>query len=261
MRVSAEVQELRSGVGARAALVLAEAEMWSPVLENALQGVGLAVISTSELHQLFEVSRSEPASLLVLAKRNSRLAVQACRAMWGLQNTPIFAVVSFESDLVPVLDAGADDAVVALVDPALFAARARALIQRVQRSSRSGGVIGIRDLEIDLDTYQVTLAGRVVPLTPTEFRILAVLAESVGRVIDARGILSAVHQHDYTERDAQNLVKVHVANLRRKLNDSHIQNPYILCVRGFGYMLERRSQPRGDDPLADLIETDDAPLP
>ncbi|MEK7247436.1 MAG: helix-turn-helix domain-containing protein [Chloroflexota bacterium] len=47
---------------------------------------------------------------------------------------------------------------------------------------------------------------------------------------------------------------MHIANLRRKLNDSRSNNPYILCVRGFGYMLERRGRIRQDDPLAALVE-------
>ena len=52
-------------------------------------------------------------------------------------------------------------------------------------------------------------------------------------------------------------MKVHIANLRRKLEDGRDGNPYILCVRGFGYLLERRSQQRQDDPLTALL---DAPL-
>lgn len=260
MRASTEVQEPRGGVAVRTAYVLADRELWSPALEAALQGLGLGVTSAAELHQLFDACSSEPASLLVLAKRNPRFAVRACRAMRGLQNVPIFVVIPGEGDLIPVLDAGADDAVVARVDPAILAARVRALLRRVQHSARSGGLITVRELEVDLDTCQVTLDGRVAPLTPTEFRILAVLAERAGRVVDARSLLSAVHQHDYTERDAQNLVKVHIANLRRKLNDSRSEDPYILCVRGFGYMLERRSRRREGDPLADLIDTG-SPLP
>ncbi|MGH8629788.1 MAG: winged helix-turn-helix domain-containing protein, partial [Burkholderiales bacterium] len=145
---------------------------------------------------------------------------------------------------------------VSRVDPAVFAARVRALLRRARPASRHGGEIVIRDLLLDLEKYEVTLNGEQVPLTPTEFRLLAVLAQQAGRVVDPRALLSAVHHHDYGERDAQNLVKVHIANLRRKLNDSHDNNRYILCVRGFGYMLERRSLVREGDPLVQLIETE-----
>ncbi len=256
MTVTAELKKSRSGVVARTAHVLADPEVWSQALSGALESLGLDVVTCSELHELFEVSREEPASLLVLAQRNAPFAVRACRVIRGLQDVPLMAIIPREGDLITVLDAGADDAVVSRVDPAVFAARMRALLRRAQPASRTGGVLEIRELQLDLEKYEVTLNDRPVPLTPTEFRLLAVLAQQAGRVVDPRALLSAVHQHDYSERDAQNLVKVHIANLRRKLNDSRSINPYILCVRGFGYMLERRSRIREDDPLAGLIETD-----
>jgi two-component system KDP operon response regulator KdpE len=171
-----------------------------------------------------------------------------------LEDVPMIVVMQREGDLIAVLDAGADDAVVSRVDPPAFGARVRALLRRAQPAGRSGGMLIVRDMIIDLEKYQVSVAGRVIQLTPTEFRLVAVLAQQAGRVVDPRALLSAVHQHDYSERDAQNLVKVHIANLRRKMNDSRTDNPYILCVRGFGYMLERRSQMRDNDPLQPLLD-------
>ncbi|HLB27122.1 MAG TPA: helix-turn-helix domain-containing protein [Dehalococcoidia bacterium] len=47
---------------------------------------------------------------------------------------------------------------------------------------------------------------------------------------------------------------MHIANLRRKLEDGRDGTPYILCVRGFGYMLERRAERRDNDPLTALLE-------
>ena len=257
MRAPAEVQTAGPAVAARTAYVLADAELWSPALQSALSDVSLSVAAAAELHQLFEAGAQDRIALVVLAKRNARFAVKACRAIRGLQGVPIVVVMPSESDLIPVLDAGADDAVVARVDPAVFTARVRALLRRVRHETPPRGLVAIRDLEIDLDKFQASLGGRPVPLTPTEFRILAVLAQRAGRVIDARALLTAVNNNDYSERDAQSLVKVHIANLRRKLNDSGAQNPYILCVRGFGYMLERRAQRREDDPLADLIDNEE----
>src|SRR3972149_5957051 len=115
--------------------------------------------------------------------------------------------------------AGADDAITASSDGAVFAARVRALLRRAQRwqTGQSEGAITVRDLVIDLDKCEVALRGRPVPLTPTELRLLAVLAAKAGKVLDARTLLSSVHRPDYDDREAQNLVKVHIANLRRKL--------------------------------------------
>ncbi len=252
----AEVKGQTQSVSTKMAYVLVDSEVWAPALGDALQEMGLQVATCSQLHELFEAAREQQASILVLAQRNAPFAVRACRVIRGLQDVPLMVVMPREGDLIPVLDAGADDAVIARVDPAVFEARVRALLRRAQPASRNGGTMVIRDLVLDFEKYQVLLNGVPVPLTPTEFRLLAVLAQQSGRVVDPRALLSAVHQHDYSERDAQNLVKVHIANLRRKLNDSRSDNPYILCVRGFGYMLERRWRAREGDPLQPLIDSE-----
>ncbi len=256
MTLPAEIKSPAQAVGAKIAYVLVDGEVWSPALGVALQNLGLQVITCSQLHELFDATREQSASLLVLAQDNAAFAVRACRVIRGLQDVPMMVVMPRDGDLIPVLDAGADDAVVARLDAAVFEARVRALLRRAQPATRNGGTVVIRDLVLDFDKYQVLMNGVPVPLTPTEFRLLAVLAQQAGRVVDPRALLSAVHQHDYTERDAQNLVKVHIANLRRKLNDSRSDNPYILCVRGFGYMLERRWYAREGDPLQPLIDSE-----
>ena len=243
-------------VGTRIACVLVDRQVWSTPLGDALESLGFDVTQCSDLNGLFETVRSDQASLVVIAQPDPSAAVRACRVTNGMGELPLMVVMPREGDLIPALDAGADDAVVARVEPTVFLARVRALLRRTQPASQnsSNNVMRVRDLAIDYEKYQVSLEGQQVQLTPTEFRLLAVLAQQAGRVVDPRALLSAVHQHDYSERDAQNLVKVHIANLRRKLNDSRSNNPYILCVRGFGYMLERRGRIRQDDPLAVLIE-------
>lgn len=254
MKSSVEEKKPASAVATRLAYVLADPEIWSQGLTDALESLGLDVFSCSELHELFEMARERSAELLIISQRNAAFAARACRVIRGLQEIPMMVVMPREGDLILVLDAGADDAVVARVDPPVFAARVRALLRRARPASRNSGVMIVRDMTIDLEKYEVTLNSESVSLTPTEFRLLAVLAQQAGRVVDPRALLSAIHHHDYGERDAQNLVKVHIANLRRKLNDSRAENQYILCVRGFGYMLERRSNVREDDPLTDLID-------
>ena len=243
-------QETKTAVGVRTASVLADADVWPSAFQTTLQEEGFTVFTSHELHELFDRSHDGAPDLLILAKRDARFAVR------GLKDVPTIVVIPSESDFVPVMDAGADDAITASSDGAVFAARVRALLRRAQRwqTGQSGGVIAVRDLIIDLDKCEAVLRGRPVPLTPTELRILAVLAEKAGKVLDARTLLTSVHEHDYDDREAQNLVKVHIANLRRKLEDGRDGNPYILCVRGFGYMLERRAERRENDPLTELLE-------
>jgi DNA-binding response OmpR family regulator len=256
MTLSSEVTTKSVEVAGKTVCVLSEPELWSDDLSACLEDLGMAVAACGDLNKVFEMATGQPISVLVLAQRNPSMGVRACRVVRELESTPLIVVMERESELIPVLDAGADDAVVARVEPGVFAARTRALLRRASAIARSHGSIVIRDLSIDLEKYQARLDGVALPLTPTEFRLLSVLAQHAGRVVDARALLAAAHQHDYSERDAQNLVKVHIANLRRKMNDSRSPNPYILCVRGFGYMLERRYTHRDDDPLSDLLENE-----
>ncbi|HUF53898.1 MAG TPA: response regulator transcription factor [Dehalococcoidia bacterium] len=244
-------------VSTKTASVLADPAVWSSQLGDALESLGLRVEPCSELTDLFESARDGFPGLVVIAQDEPDIFVRAARATRELHDAPIMVVMPRESDLISALDGGADDAVVSRVDPAVFAARARALLRRAQPGVKNSSQLLIRDLIIDFETYTVMVRGEQTQLTPTEFRLLAVLAQQAGRVIDPRALLSAVHQHDYSERDAQNLVKVHIANLRRKIKDSRSDNPYILCVRGFGYMLERRGRIRESDPLADLYEAEE----
>jgi DNA-binding response OmpR family regulator len=256
MTLSSEVTTKSIDVAGKTVCVLSEPELWSDELSGCLEDLGMSVTACADLNRVFEMASGQPLSVLVLAQRNAAMAVRACRVIRELESTPLIVIMERENELIPVLDAGADDAVVSRVEPGVFAARVRALLRRASAVARSHGSIVIRDLSIDLEKYQARLDGVALPLTPTEFRLLSVLAQHAGRVVDARALLAAAHQHDYSERDAQNLVKVHIANLRRKMNDSRSPNPYILCVRGFGYMLERRYTHRDDDPLSDLLENE-----
>lgn len=245
----------RTTTKTRTACVLADPQTWPTLLGDALEALDFSIEGCRDLNSLFDACRDSGAGLIIIAHPDPAGAVRACRVTDDIASIPLMALIPRESDLIPVLDAGADDAVVARAEPAVFIARVRALLRRTQPAASANNTISIRDLTINLERYHVYLQGESINLTPTEFRILAVLAKQAGRVVDPRALLASVHQHEYSEKDAQNLVKVHIANLRRKLDDdSRSDNPYILCVRGFGYMLERRGRARQDDPLASLID-------
>src|SRR5205823_13613943 len=116
-------------------------------------------------------------------------------------------------------------------------------------------VLPVRDLEVDRERCEARLRGEPLPLTPTEFRILSCLTRNVGRVVSARQLLQEAQGYPCTDREAQQIVKVHVRHLRRKLPPTDGEQPYIANVRGFGYLLERRAQPRPDDLVAVLTVT------
>jgi len=246
MQVGRGLSASRGGTAA----VLADARTWTPEAGQVFHDAGLTIRSCRHINDVFEVSDQESVSLVVVAVQEALEAVRSVRSVRTLRDTPLLAIVSETADLVAALDLGADDVIPFATDHDLLAARLRALLRREARTDRRNGVISVRDLRIDLDKYKVTIDGQVVNLTATEFRLLACLALRAGRVVDSSTLLRKATGYYSDERDAQNVIKVHIANIRRKLGDES----YIFSVRGFGYVLERRQIARPNDQLQSLIE-------
>ncbi|MFI5979959.1 two-component system response regulator CseB [Streptomyces sp. NPDC051555] len=150
-------------------------------------------------------------------------------------------------DVVAGLEAGADDYVVKPVDTAVLVARIRTLLRRAtfvptRSAAEAGGapppdgpppaVLTFGDLTVDTLGMAVHRAGRPVPLTPTELRLLLEFAGSPGAVLDRRRLLRDVW--DYGWEGDTRVVDLCVLRLRKKIGAERIET-----VRGFGYKLVR----------------------
>jgi DNA-binding response OmpR family regulator len=135
-------------------------------------------------------------------------------------------------DVVLGLEAGADDYVTKPFEPAILAARLRAVLRRAARHDASP-VLRAGELEIDRDGMEVRIAGAPVALTPTEYRLLLELAENRGRVLSRERLLEDVW--GYVWSGDTRLVDMHVGRLRAKIGPDAIET-----VRGAGYKLVRR---------------------
>ena len=136
-------------------------------------------------------------------------------------------------DKVLGLDAGADDYLAKPFDFAELGARVRALLRRPE-NARSP-LLTAADIELDPAAHTVRRAGVTVPLTAREFALLHYLLDRKGEVVTRTDLLEAVWDAHYD--GLSNVVDVHVANLRRKLELPNKPAP-IETVRGVGYRVE-----------------------
>jgi len=93
----------------------------------------------------------------------------------------------------------------------------------------------LQDVEMDREHYLVTVAGRPVALTPTEFRLLSVLMENADRIISPQELVRHTQGYECDPWGARAIVRVHIRRLRRKLEPDSLSPRYIVNVRGVGY--------------------------
>jgi DNA-binding response OmpR family regulator len=97
--------------------------------------------------------------------------------------------------------------------------------------------ITVGALQMDTWRQEATLAGRTLPLTPTEFRVLLCLAEHAGTMLPYAHLVRCAQGYDADELEAGELIKPHIHHLRQKLEPDPTTPRYILNVRGKGYLL------------------------
>ncbi len=158
---------------------------------------------------------------------------------------PIIALFQ-ESDpmlLADALAAGADACLAMETDSRVIVAQVRAVLRRSGAYDSSeaevSGLLQVGDLTVDVDRCEVQRAGTFVALTASEYRIVEYMARHAGRVLKPHEILNAVStDYEYLPREAQDVLKVYVRRIRRKLEPDETEPRYLVTARGFGYRLE-----------------------
>ena len=208
----------------------------------ALRSEGFDVEEAASGNGALAAVAQEPFDVLVLDVMLGDLSgVEVCRRVRADSTVPILMLTArdAEVDLVLGLESGADDYVPKPFSMPELIARVRAILRRreLDRDSDGSGSQVFGDLELDLIRTEVVADGRRIRVTPTELRLLALLA-SQERAFSRREIMQHLWQSGYVgdERTAD----VHVANLRRKLEPDPTRPARLVTERGVGYRLQRR---------------------
>ncbi|HET6846516.1 MAG TPA: response regulator transcription factor [Anaerolineales bacterium] len=146
----------------------------------------------------------------------------------------IVSVREQEAEKIKALDAGADDYLTKPFGAAELMARIRAAMRRTAQAE-SEPVFTDGDLSIDLARRFVTVEGREILLTPTEYDILRTLIQHAGKVVTHRQMLRSVWGAAY--EDETHLLRVNVSNLRRKVEKDPAKPRHVITEPGVGYRL------------------------
>ena len=149
-------------------------------------------------------------------------------------STPVLILTARaeHSSIIALLNAGADDYLSKPFDLGELIARAKALIRRGKGVANP--LLRLSDLEVNTLEQTVRRSGKLVDLSPTEYRILEYLIHRPRVVVSKRELLE--HLYDYNWEHHSNVIEAHISNLRRKL-EAATQQPSIETLRGRGYRL------------------------
>jgi len=180
------------------------------------------------------VAASRPVVVILDLGLPDRNGIELCREIREWSDVPIVVLSAHHSDTekVALLDAGADDYVTKPFSTAELLARVRAVLRRATRDT--GTVLAFGDFVMDLGARTLAVHGREVHLTPIEWELLRALATNAGRTLTHRHLFNAVWS-PRSEGDAQQYLRVHIANVRRKIEDDALAPRYIVTEPGVGY--------------------------
>ena len=216
-----------------------------------LEREGYRVVSAGDGARGLALAREERPGLVVLDLMLPRMnGLDLCRTLRrepDTQTVPIIMLTARaeEADRLAGLDIGADDYVTKPFSPPELAARVRAVLRRASPAADEAGTLFAGPVELDQRSRRVSVGGSEARLTPTEFRLLALLMRQPGRTFTRDEIIDRVLGDDFDGFDRT--VDAHVSGLRRKLSAAPGGGAALIrTVYGSGYRLS--DAPAGPDP-------------
>ena len=214
-------------------------------LEYGLANEGFAVLWARTGQQALDLARSRDPHLILLDIRLPDISgFDVCRQLRAEgMRLPILMLTARDEELDKVLglELGADDYVVKPYGLRELVSRIRALLRRAYGGlamASAGDRLRFGEVEMDLERLQVTRQGKLVDLTPTEFRLLRYLVSHPNRPFSRDALIEAVWGYA-SDIGSDRTVDVHIRHLREKLEDDPANPRWLVTVRGVGYKFER----------------------
>jgi two-component system KDP operon response regulator KdpE len=205
-------------------------------LRATLRGAGYTVDTAATAAEALTSAAAHPPEAVILdLVLPDGSGTDVCRDLrtWTTAPVVVLSAVGEEREKIAALDAGADDYVTKPFSVDELLARLRAVLRRATTSSDP--VIAVGDLSIDIAERTVTMRGERIKLSPHEFDLLRVLAQSQGKLLTHKMLLREVWGPAYQVE--AHYLHVYVSHLRRKIEPDPSSPRYLLTEPGAGYRL------------------------
>ncbi len=200
---------------------------------------GYEVLSASDGHSCLQMAREQRPDLVILDLNLPDIdGIKACQIMRREYDFPIIMLTAREgvSDKVLGLECGADDYIVKPFNSLELSARIKSILKRVERSLVNDQY-EFEDLSINFKSKTITVRGKNVKLTKTEFELLSLFVSYPGEVLSREFIQQQIWRDSQLYQTSR-AVDVHVQRLRKKI-ESEVDKPeYIITVAGVGYKFQ-----------------------
>jgi two-component system, OmpR family, KDP operon response regulator KdpE len=228
-----------SAVQAATILLVEDEPRLVRLVETLLTSIGHRVLVANDGQAAIEMAAIEAPDLIILdlLLPGAIDGFAVCERVRGFSSIPIIMLTarSREPDKLRGFSLGADDYITKPFSARELLARVRAVLRRSQDSSEPAGEIRIDDLVINQATYTVSVGGKEISLTPTEYQLLLTLARHPGQVITHDDLLGEVWGSEY--RDELTYLRTYIRYLRSKIEPDQSNPRFIKTRSGIGYYL------------------------
>ncbi len=221
---------------AKTILVVDDKEELRVLLKSYLEQEGFRVVTAVNGRDALFLARQEKPNLIILDLMMPEMGgYEFMRAHSREADTPTIILTAKleENDKILGLELGADDYVTKPFSMRELTARIRAVLRRASKEDTEQDILRAAEIVLDRNGRLVTVAGKTVDLTPSEFDLLACLMASPGRAFSRLDLLDKLQGTAF--EGYERTIDVHIRNLRTKIEPDPKNPCYVETVYGFGY--------------------------
>lgn len=206
------------------------------LLSDFLSGQDFEVLTASDGRQALELLQSQRPDLILLDIMMPNMdGYQFISHLRRESKIPVIMVTAKqqEEDIIRGFELGADDYITKPFRLRELLMRLRAVLRRAGTAAETDACLAIGNLTLDRSRHELRQGGRLVELTPLEFQLLELLMQAPGQVVKRADLCTRLVENGYS--GSESTLKIHIRNLRLKLDDDLSQPRYIETVFGIGY--------------------------